>query len=131
MNSPEIICEPNCGNSPRKEFLRDLNIAYARSNSEFIIDHASEDIIWYMHGDKIIQGKNEFSEVIRKMVDYTVSKLIIESLITHGKQGSASGVMFMNAKAFSFCDVYHFASHKEHRVIEMHSYVLESNLQGY
>ena len=34
----EINIKADCGNSPRKQFLKELNIAFAKGNPDFIID---------------------------------------------------------------------------------------------
>ncbi|MBJ7879838.1 hypothetical protein [Gelidibacter salicanalis] len=46
----------DCGNLPKREFIKQFNIAFAMGNSDFIIDHVSEDIVWIIHGDKRIEG---------------------------------------------------------------------------
>jgi hypothetical protein len=95
MSNIEIICKPDCKNSPRKTFLKEFNSAYAKNDAEFIIQHAAAYIVWYMHGDKILRGIEEFSDAVLMMANQSVSKLVIESIITHGKEASASGVMIM------------------------------------
>ena len=34
----KIISNPNCGNSPKMEFLKDFNIAFATGNVEFTLE---------------------------------------------------------------------------------------------
>jgi hypothetical protein len=130
MSKTEIICRPSCGNAPRKEFLNSINTAFATGDADFIIKHASKDIIWFIHGDKIIRGIEEFSDEIRRLSANKADKLIIESIITHGREASLSGAIIMGGKTYVFSDVYHFTSTKGNTLSKIHSYTLESNLEG-
>lgn len=51
------LCAENCGNSPKKELLRDLSIAFVKNEIEFCMDWMTDDVVWEIIGDKLIQGK--------------------------------------------------------------------------
>lgn len=58
----KIISSPNCGNSPKMEFLKDFNIAFAKGNLEIIADSVTDDIVWNIIGDRKIEGKENFMQ---------------------------------------------------------------------
>jgi len=114
----------DCGNSSKKTFLKDFNIAFAKGNVDFIVDHVSDDIVWTIHGDKKIEGKTAFSEEIHKIKEYRTDKLTLHSIITHGKEGSANGEIRMGKKHYAFCDVYQFTNASGKIIQKMDSFVI-------
>lgn len=63
----KIISSPNCGNSPKMEFLKDFNIAFAKGNLEIIADSVTDDIVWNIIGDRKIEGKENFMQELEKI----------------------------------------------------------------
>ncbi|MEO1253313.1 MAG: nuclear transport factor 2 family protein, partial [Bacteroidota bacterium] len=120
----KITVTPDCGNAPRKEFLKNLNIAFATGDADFIIEHVSEDIKWNIYGDKHINGKEDFTKEMNIMKDYTADEVVIHSIITHGREAALNGEMKMGEKTYAFCDVYRFTNTKNDMIKQMDSYVL-------
>ena len=58
----KIICAEDCGNSPKKEFLKKFTIAFCKGDLPFIEDAISDDMCWSRVGDQIIQGEGSFIE---------------------------------------------------------------------
>ncbi|MCX7749296.1 MAG: hypothetical protein N2645_20750 [Clostridia bacterium] len=79
---PEVIVGADCGNSPKKLFLKQFNIAFAEGNAAFIIESVSDDITWNIIGDKLIKGKNDFAQALDNMKKDKIDKLVINSIIT-------------------------------------------------
>ena len=99
----KVICEENCGNAPKKEILRDFNIAFAKCDTEAIIEQVTDTIVWRMVGDKQIEGKEEFAKELARMGGEQALELHIEHIITHGNTASANGVLtFANGQRFCF-----------------------------
>ncbi len=122
----KINIGPDCGNSPKKQFLKELNIAFAKSDSDFLIASVTDKIIWDIIGDKKIVGKENFVEEQAKMKSQKVSELIVERILTHGKEGAVSGIMKMsNDKKFAFSDFYEFSGAKGAKVRAITSYIIE------
>ena len=122
----KINIGPDCGNSPKKQFLKELNIAFAKSDSDFLIASVTDKIIWDIIGDKKIEGKENFVEEQEKMKSQKVSELIVERILTHGKEGAVSGIMKMsNDKKFAFSDFYEFSGAKGAKVRAITSYIIE------
>ncbi|XCF06179.1 hypothetical protein ABI125_15850 [Tamlana crocina] len=63
----KITTKPNCGNSPKQEFLKDINIAFAQGHSNLLIESAADDIVWEIVGDKTIKGIAHFTNELKTM----------------------------------------------------------------
>jgi hypothetical protein len=108
---PKIIVEEDCGNAPKKLLLKDLNIAFARGDSEKILSYVTDNIVWESVGEKRLEGIENFRKELETLKQTEVAELKIEHIITHGWIASANGIMHMkNGKTFAFCNVYVFNS---------------------
>ena len=122
----KIISSPNCGNSPRMTFLKEFNIAFAKGNLEFLIENATDEIVWNIIGDRKIEGKKRFAEELEKMRPEKATELIIEQILSHGKEGASNGIMKMqNGKKYAFADFYVFKNTKSTILKSITSYVIE------
>ena len=122
----KIVSSPNCGNSPKMEFLKDFNIAFAKGNTEFIGESVTDDIVWNIIGDKKIVGKETFMQVLEKMKSEEVSELVLEQILSHGKQGATNGtIKMLNGKKYAFSDFYRFKGAKGVKLKSITSYVME------
>jgi len=100
-------------------------MAFASGNADFIVDHVSDDILWIIHGDQTHDGKENFSNAVHTMKEYTADELIINNIITEGNQASSNGEMTMGGKKYVYCDIYTFTDTTGNILKEMISYVLE------
>jgi hypothetical protein len=121
----KIVSSPNCGNSPKMEFLKEFNIAFANGNVEFIIESVTDEIIWNIIGDRKIEGKEKFSEELEKMKSEKATEIIIDQIVSHGKEGASNGIMKMqNGKKYAFSDFYKFKGVKGVKIKSITSYVI-------
>lgn len=121
----KITVSSDCGNAPKKEFLKKINIAFAKGNSDFLTDSVTDKIVWNIIGDKKIEGKEKFTEELEKMKTKKASKLILNRILTHGKEGAVSGIMKMqNGKKYAFSGFYEFSGAKGAKVKSITSYVI-------
>ncbi|MCK0160501.1 nuclear transport factor 2 family protein [Allomuricauda sp. F6463D] len=121
----KIISSPNCGNSPKMEFLKDFNIAFAKGNIEFIVDSVTDDIVWNIIGDKKIEGKEKLTVELEKMKPEKVSELVLKQILSHGKEGAASGIMKMqDGKKYAFSDFYRFKGARGVKIKSITSFVI-------
>ncbi|MDR3680645.1 MAG: hypothetical protein P4L41_11830 [Flavipsychrobacter sp.] len=106
---PKINIEPDCGNSPRKQFLKELYTAFANADVEVINEIIPQDISWIIVGNKKVQGLAHYVTELKRQPSWKVKELTIDTIITHGPEASASGqIITADDKKFSFCDVYKF-----------------------
>lgn len=121
----KIISSPNCGNSPKMEFLKQFNIAFAECNIAFLTEHVTHDIVWNIIGDKKIEGIEAFREELEKIQSAKANELILNQILSHGKEGAANGLMTMeNGNQYAFSDFYMFQSAKGEKVKAITSYCL-------
>ncbi|MEX0662636.1 MAG: nuclear transport factor 2 family protein [Balneolaceae bacterium] len=109
-----------------QKFLEEFNKAFARSDTDFILQHVSDDISWTIYGDFSIQGKEAFAKELKKMESPEPFELIINNIITHGRSAAVDGTMTSpDGKVYAFCDLYKFSGLKNPKIKEMNSYVVE------
>ncbi len=121
----KIISSPNCGNSPKMEFLKQFNIAFAKGDVAFITESVTDDIVWNIIGDKKIEGKEKFTVELEIIKSEKVSKLVLEQILSHGKEGAASGIMKMqDGKKYAFSELYVFQGAKGTKIKSMTSYII-------
>lgn len=101
----------DCGNAPKKAFIRDFNIAFAENQTEKILASMSDDITWNMIGNTVLQGKEEVKKMLKTMEGEKATELILHTLITHGNTAAANGEMHFPSVTIAFCDVYEFTGH--------------------
>lgn len=125
----KVYCDEDCGNAPKKQVLKDFNIAYAKCDSESIIEQVTDNVIWHMVGDKHIQGKEQFAKELKRVGHEQATELHIEHIITHGNTGTVNGVLtFNHDRRYAFCDVYVFNSSAKHaKIKEIRSYVIQTS----
>lgn len=122
----KIAVSEDCGNSPKKLFLKQLNIAFAEGDIAFITDSVSDDISWSMVGDEQIQGKSDFVDVLEHIKNNKAAELIISKIITHGKDGAVNSEIIMeDGKKYAYCYVYEFSGAKGTSIKSIVSYVIE------
>ena len=114
-----IICNEDCQNAPRKQQLKDLQIAFARCDTKAILEMLSEDINWNILGHKKLSGLQAVSRHLETLKDSPTSTLTIDQIITHGKSASLNGTTKLKDGAeYGFCDVYEFSGAGKNSVIK-------------
>ncbi len=122
----KITVSSDCGNAPKKEFLKEINIAFAKGNSDFLTESVTDKIVWNIIGDKKIEGKERFSDELEKIKTKKTSELTLDRILTHGKEGAVCGIMKMqNGKKFAFSDFYEFSGAKGAKIKSITSYVIK------
>jgi hypothetical protein len=125
MKDLKIDINADCRNAPKKEFLRDFNIAFARADTDFILKSISDDIVWDIFGDKKIEGKDAFTAAVNDMSAYNPEELTIHNIITHGREAAVNGEFQMAGnKRYAFCDVYEFVSAGKNIIRHLYTYVV-------
>src|SRR5687768_632095 len=63
----KVNVQPDCGNAPKKLFIRDFMIAFANSDTPSILDCLADDAVWEMVGERTLNGKSEVEAAQGKM----------------------------------------------------------------
>lgn len=122
----KITIKTDCGNAPKREFLKKFNSAFAKGDVEFLIASVSDEIVWDRVGDKQINGKEEFTAELQNMKSEKTTELILDQILSHGKEGAANGVLEMESgKVYAFADFYCFTSAKGEKIKSITSYLVE------
>ncbi|WP_261129721.1 nuclear transport factor 2 family protein [Bacillus sp. Marseille-Q3570] len=121
-----VLCPEECGNSPKKEFLKKFNIAFAENDRAFILENIADDFHWNKIGDRQLKGKEAVEKTLYQMADANITELHIFNIITHGRSASVNGeLVFENKKRVAFCDVCMFnGAGKNSKIREITSYVI-------
>jgi hypothetical protein len=123
----KLTIKADCGNAPKKEFIKELNIAFARNDIPYLLKSVTEDIVWKLVGENTIIGKDKFEIALNEMKNAKSSELILERILTHGKEGAASGVIKMeDGRTYEFADFYEFNGAKGTKIKSIISYIVQS-----
>ncbi|ASK63945.1 DNA-binding protein [Virgibacillus phasianinus] len=124
----KIICEEDCGNSPKKKLLQEFSIAFAVCDTDFVINQIANDVYWHLIGDRVIQGKEPFVKMMVDRKDKKINEIHIQNIITHGRTGAVNGTLNVGGmKRYDFCDIYNFSSAgKNSKIKEITSYVIKN-----
>jgi len=105
----KIEIQPDCGNAPRKAFLKDLHIAIANGDLGYLVSIIPEGITWDIVGQQQINGKEGYLTEITRYKLWNVKELIIDTMITHGPDASVSGhITTADNEQFAFSEIYRF-----------------------
>jgi limonene-1,2-epoxide hydrolase len=125
----KITCKEGCGNAPKQQFIKDFCVALANGELEAAINMVTDDVNVEIPGNASAKGKRETEELIRKdMERASVSELILENILSHGKYCATNGVLkFSDGGEVAFCNIYTFGSHSKNaklKEIKTYSIVL-------
>ena len=123
----KIHVEEDCGNAPKKIVLRDFNIAFAKHDRDFLLANITDHVRWTMVGDKVVEGKEHFSQALEQMAQREAVELTLVNILTHGASGAVDGtIMLKDGSRYDFCDVYQFSSNaKDAKIKAITSYVIQ------
>ena len=128
---PNITVRPDCDNAPKKALLRDFISAFAHADIDGILSPMSDDVVWNLVGDSVIEGKENVRALLEAMQGIGTSDLVIESIITHGREAAVNGVIRSNSgEAHAFCDVVQFTSASSMKIKTMTSYSIAIDEEG-
>jgi len=110
----------------RNDILKEFNEAFAKSDVESIFKYVTDDIKWDMKGDKMVEGKEEFSNYVKEMACPDPMDFNIERIIHSGQTAIAQGQMITaEGKKYSFCDICTFDEAEDRKIKKLTSYVVE------
>ena len=121
----EIVVEEDCGNAPRKEWLRDFNVAFIEGDVERTLGFVTEDVTWKLVGEGTIRGRVGMRAWLESMAGKSARKVVLRNIITHGATAAINGSYEMESGSkFEFCDVYEFTGTSATKPIRHTSYVI-------
>lgn len=122
----KIVSEVDCGNAPKKQYVYDFNVAFAKADIEKAMSMLDTGAAWNMIGDKELIGESDIRAFLKSMNQGAATKLSIDDIISHGKTCSVNGTIEYPDSKVAFCDVYTFTGHsKDAKIAELKSYAIE------
>lgn len=122
----KIFVKPDCGNAPKKLFLKDLYSSLVEGDVSWLEDNLLDNVIWHISGVGDISGKEQYMTEIRSNVFKKVNELHIDTMITHGPEVAVSGrIVAPGGKEIAFCDIYTFASAGSYKIKRVTSFIVE------
>ncbi|MFC4401719.1 nuclear transport factor 2 family protein [Gracilibacillus xinjiangensis] len=111
-------------------FFRKFNEGFVKGDIKQILSSVTEDITWRMVGTDTIKGIDALKEALEGMESDNQFELEIEHMITHGKEAAVNGLIHSTnrdgeQRHYSFCDIYRLNKHKDGKIKEIISYVVE------
>jgi hypothetical protein len=104
-----ITVHEDCGNAPKKLFVKNFVVAAVSNDSAFVARNTTDDIRWNLVGGQCITGRQDVLAELQRSRSDGVAELIINTVVTHGYNGAADGLLkFNDGKTVAFCDVYQF-----------------------
>ncbi|GEP93261.1 SnoaL-like domain-containing protein [Chitinophaga terrae (ex Kim and Jung 2007)] len=123
----KIQVQADCGNAPKKMFVKDFIIAIVNNDQASLEKNATDDIQWTTAGGETIEGKEAVLAALRRFRSDKVAELTIHTIITHGYDGMAEGLLkFKDGRKEAFCDVYRFKASTNHAPVKnIRTYTVE------
>ncbi len=106
----KITIDEDCGNSPKKQFIKEFNIAFAKGDMDYVLDCFSEDIRWEVINHSPVVGREKASDMLKTMAE-PAEELVIDNIVSHGNRCAANGTLRYADGVVAFCDIYTFTSH--------------------
>ncbi|MHA7262906.1 hypothetical protein ACX80W_06830 [Arthrobacter sp. TMN-37] len=120
------LTEPaGCGNAPRQLIIRDVVLALAAVDEPQLRRLLAETVRWDLPGAESIEGMDALTGRLSRQDE--VAGIALASILTHGREGSADGVLtFAGGARQAFCHVLRFASAaKTAKVTGIRSYLID------
>lgn len=106
-------------------FLKDFNISFAKGEVDIILARVTEDISWNLVGHWSRNGLREFLEELKLLEDQQPEEVVIEHVVSHGKQGAVNGILTRSdGKKYAFADFYEFKNAKGTLIKSITTYMI-------
>jgi hypothetical protein len=107
----KIKLQVDCGNAPKKLFLKDFYTSLTNCDTELFLINISKNIEWSIVGLKNVKGYVDFKNEMENQIYWNSLELELNSIITHGSEAAVSGIIISSDQTiYSFCDIYKFKS---------------------
>jgi len=121
----------DCGNSPRRQLIKDLYITFAENDLETFYSCLVDDITWNFVGGSLLSGKQEIKEFFEKNKLIEAEEFLVDYILTHGNLCSVGGKITLPDKNVHFANFYEFTSVNSKKIKRIKSFVLiEPRNQG-
>lgn len=111
----KVIINEDCGNAPKKQYIKNFLIAIANANIEAVAGMLDQDVRLDIPGQRSLHGIDSVRRLLISDVgDGEALELDIHNILSHGSRCAANGVLkHKDGREVSFCGVYVFSSHSK------------------
>ena len=128
----QISVDADCGNAPKMRLLRDVTVAYAEQNKNFLLSCMADNIEWTRIGALrvVVTGIRQYAGALNSEWVIPVQSLRVNSILTHGAQGAVAGSAQLEGNTtVHFCDFYRFTGHSQSaKIASIISHRITANL---
>lgn len=120
-----ISIAENCDNDPKKQFIKDYNIAFASCDLDAIASMMSDDAVWNLIGAETITGQDAIRAALGNMNIAMADELVVDNIMVEGNRCASNGHMqYPGGTKLAFSDFYVFAE-DELKIKQLTSYGVE------
>lgn len=121
----KIILPADCGNAPKKLFLKEWYSALASSDATFIANYIADQVHWCIPGKKSIIGKADCIQRFPEHPIWNAKEITIDAIITHGREAAVSGQLLSAKRSKNtFCEVFRFKSAGTNIIASITSFII-------
>ncbi|WP_430591853.1 hypothetical protein [Humidisolicoccus flavus] len=91
MSKLKIVDQPDCGNAPRRELVRELTTHLAAREASLVTAFLSDDVEWSVNGNTPMRGTDAVEAWIS--AGPALRELRFGAILSHGREASIDGVM--------------------------------------
>lgn len=112
----------------REKLLKKFNDAFANCDVDFLANSVTDDVVWNIVGEKLINGKKEFKKSLDRMQHGGPTLILVKEIIIAEEKSVVEGIVEFWAEPgkkmkYAFCDVYIFSDDDATRFKELRTYV--------
>ncbi len=110
MSKARVVVSEDCGNAPKKQFIKDFLITLAHGDIKTSMGMVTEDVQLHIPNHPTANGSDAFGQLLASgMLQKDVAELEIDNIISHGDRCAANGtVQFGDGDRVAFCAVFIF-----------------------
>lgn len=123
-----VLGDLNCDNAPKRRYIRNFIIAWLMGSQKKIIENAILELQSTLVGKESFSNTDQLVEEVDKR-KWNISSLKIHQILSHGKEGAASGrIALSNGKFINFAAFFRFESHRKEALINTwQCYIIEED----
>jgi len=111
-----------CGHyTATRNFIETFNYAFASNDSDYILNHVTDDISWIPAGSERVNGRAAFEKSVEGMKCDQPLTMSIDHILVDGNKGAAAGSIQVpdgnGLILWAFSDIYEFAPNGKIRVM--------------
>lgn len=121
----DISLPTDCGNAPRIAIVSDFVADWARGDASDVSEQLAPDATWTLVGGAAFTGGEASS---RTGPGFAPDRLVVSSVITHGRLASADGVVEAGTSRTHFSFALRFAStSKTAKIRDVRAYLIAAD----